>query len=104
MSKRIPKRGWHESRSVNKERRTASKYVITYLGMYVNFEISCVWLIDRFKWILNSETLGIHSNLISEAGKVSKEEVKERALLILQEHISNRLKEVQDLLGEQKVV
>lgn len=104
MSIRIPKRGWHESRTVNKERRTASRYVITYRGMYINFEICCVWLIDRFKWMLTSETLGIHSNLISDAGKISKEEVKRKALLIVQGHISNRLKEAEELLEEQKVL
>ena len=104
MSIRIPKQGWHESRTINKERRTASRCVITYRGMYIHFEICCVWLIDRFKWMLTSETLGIHSNLIAEAGKIKKEEVKLRALLLVKEHINNRLREAEELLEEQKVL
>ncbi len=97
---------WHESRHVNKERKTASRCIITFKGMHVSFEICCVWLIDRFKWMLSSEQLGIHANLLGAAGDISKEECKRKALKIIRQNLMNRVHEVdlelQDILPKEK--
>lgn len=97
---------WHESRHVNKERKTASRYVITFKGMHVSFEICCVWLIDRFKWMLSSEQLGIHANLLGSATEITKEECKIAALKIIRQNIINRLEELdmqlEDIISKQR--
>ena len=91
---------WQESKTVNKERKTASRYVITYKGMHVSFEICCVWLIDRFKWLLSSEQLGIHANLLGEAGKMNKEQSKKAALRVVRKNLQDRLNEVDGLMED----
>ena len=86
---------WQESRYVNKEKKTASRYVITFSGMYIRFEISCVWLIDRFKWMLNSDQLGIHANLLGYPEKMTKEQAKDAALKLIHQNLSEKLMEVE---------
>ncbi len=100
MRSKLPNLGWHESRSVNKERRTASRCIITYRGMNLSFEISCVWLIDRFKWILQSEALGIYSNLIGDAGKITKDQAKRQGVEMIKACLMKRVNEADALLED----
>lgn len=86
---------WHESRHVNKEKITSSRYVMTYSGMHIRFEVCCVWLVDRFKWMLSSEQLGIHANLLGLAEKMKSEEAKVAALMVIKNILESRLKEVE---------
>lgn len=85
---------WSESRYVDPKKKTSSKYIMTFLGMNIKFEVCCVWLQGGFKWMLNSVSLGIHANFICKAGDVTIEEVKLKALEIIKQVLSDRLKEV----------
>ena len=73
---------------------------MTYLGMNIKFEICCVWLSGKFKWMLNSTSMGIHANFICDGGKISTEQVKQKALLMIRQILLDRLEEVDLQLEE----
>lgn len=86
---------WTENRYVNKESRISSRYIITFSGMHIRFEICCVWLVGKFKWMLNSEQLGIHANLLGYPEAMSSEQAKKAALELIRNKLIDNLQEVE---------
>ena len=87
--------GWQESKRVNREDKYKSSYTITFSGMHVSFEICCVHLNGQWKWMMNCEKFGVHANYLGGVEEVSKEDVRVKALEIINGIIKNHLQEVE---------
>ena len=91
---------WKEHRHIDRFSKLSSHYSLRYEGLEIAFEISCKWIHDDFKWILNCSTLGLYTNLLGTAGSITKEQCKQRSLQIIKQKLLDKIDEVDYLMNK----
>ena len=77
-------------KTYGKDPRVDAKYHIKYQSSFLSFDLVCSYLNESYRWVLNSETLGVKGIILGESPKMTDGEAGPAAVEYLRKFLDEK--------------